>query len=132
MLTVRTLRLARFVLLFFFFSSRRRHTRWTGDWSSDVCSSDLRVRPLWEGCRVTYARRRQVGAAGGALGAGLITALCALALGGSLPADIAHHAAAPRRAEGRTVVRNVVVRRRQPRAPGAPPRPGAAAGPPPP
>src|SRR5690348_17565477 len=27
--------------LFFFFSSRRRHTRWTGDWSSDVCSSDL-------------------------------------------------------------------------------------------
>src|SRR4051794_41429275 len=30
---------------FFFFSSRRRHTRWTGDWSSDVCSSDLAVRP---------------------------------------------------------------------------------------
>src|SRR5690348_18035282 len=29
---------------FFFFSSRRRHTRWTGDWSSDVCSSDLRER----------------------------------------------------------------------------------------
>src|SRR6266487_7046794 len=28
--------------LSFFFSSRRRHTRWTGDWSSDVCSSDLR------------------------------------------------------------------------------------------
>src|SRR6266487_411588 len=27
--------------LLFFFSSRRRHTRWTGDWSSDVCSSDL-------------------------------------------------------------------------------------------
>src|SRR6266487_3145160 len=25
----------------FFWSSRRRHTRWTGDWSSDVCSSDL-------------------------------------------------------------------------------------------
>src|SRR5690348_18350532 len=25
----------------FFFSSRRRHTSWTGDWSSDVCSSDL-------------------------------------------------------------------------------------------
>src|SRR6267154_621346 len=25
----------------FFFSSRSRHTRWTGDWSSDVCSSDL-------------------------------------------------------------------------------------------
>src|SRR5438876_10551949 len=29
------------MLLLFFFSSRRRHTRWTGDWSSDVCSSDL-------------------------------------------------------------------------------------------
>src|SRR6266487_6324649 len=29
---------------FFFFSSRRRHTRWTGDWSSDVCSSDLDAR----------------------------------------------------------------------------------------
>src|SRR5256885_11851617 len=26
---------------FFFFSSRRRHTRLQGDWSSDVCSSDL-------------------------------------------------------------------------------------------
>src|SRR5256885_5628896 len=29
------------MLLFFFFSSRRRHTRLQGDWSSDVCSSDL-------------------------------------------------------------------------------------------
>src|SRR5690242_21210864 len=28
---------------FFFFSSRRRHTRLTCDWSSDVCSSDLRT-----------------------------------------------------------------------------------------
>src|SRR6478752_9608926 len=26
---------------FFFFSSRRRHTRCSHDWSSDVCSSDL-------------------------------------------------------------------------------------------
>src|SRR5262245_65282506 len=30
--------------LFFFFSSRRRHTRCLSDWSSDVCSSDLRLR----------------------------------------------------------------------------------------
>src|SRR5438034_3705453 len=30
--------------LFFFFSSRRRHTRSLCDWSSDVCSSDLRLR----------------------------------------------------------------------------------------
>src|SRR5262250_3761827 len=29
---------------FFFFSSRRRHTRYIGDWSSDVCSSDLFLR----------------------------------------------------------------------------------------
>src|ERR1039457_664165 len=28
----------------FFFSSRRRHTRLQGDWSSDVCSSDLSRR----------------------------------------------------------------------------------------
>src|SRR2546422_5694330 len=27
----------------FFFSSRRRHTRCSRDWSSDVCSSDLKV-----------------------------------------------------------------------------------------
>src|SRR5690348_17989838 len=33
-------------LSFFFFSSRRRHTRWTGDWSSDVCSSDLDLSQL--------------------------------------------------------------------------------------
>src|SRR5256884_2441657 len=31
----------RHVRLFFFFSSRRRHTRCSRDWSSDVCSSDL-------------------------------------------------------------------------------------------
>src|SRR6266702_3550960 len=30
------------MIFFFFFSSRRRHTRWPRDWSSDVCSSDLR------------------------------------------------------------------------------------------
>src|SRR2546426_11374459 len=30
-----------YLFLFFFFSSRRRHTRLQGDWSSDVCSSDL-------------------------------------------------------------------------------------------
>src|SRR5207248_7201054 len=42
---------------FFFFSSRRRHTRSYGDWSSDVCSSDLTREALdefpvsdWEDC----------------------------------------------------------------------------------
>src|SRR5256885_10202231 len=33
--------LATVLLGIFFFSSRRRHTRLQGDWSSDVCSSDL-------------------------------------------------------------------------------------------
>src|SRR5438045_4323836 len=32
-----------FFFFFFFFSSRRRHTRCLSDWSSDVCSSDLRA-----------------------------------------------------------------------------------------
>src|SRR6266550_7700701 len=31
---------------FFFFSSRRRHTRCSRDWSSDVCSSDLNAGQL--------------------------------------------------------------------------------------
>src|SRR3989449_8576315 len=34
------------VSFFFFFSSRRRHTRCSRDWSSDVCSSDLDVARL--------------------------------------------------------------------------------------
>src|SRR6266496_5966198 len=35
---------------FFFFSSRRRHTSSLRDWSSDVCSSDLKltIRPVQE------------------------------------------------------------------------------------
>src|SRR5690606_40295871 len=32
--------------LAFFFSSRRRHTRFSRDWSSDVCSSDLQDTEL--------------------------------------------------------------------------------------
>src|ERR1022692_4999541 len=34
--------IGKFRIIFFFFSSRRRHTRLQGDWSSDVCSSDLK------------------------------------------------------------------------------------------
>src|SRR2546422_3410145 len=41
-------------MYFFFFSSRRRHTRCSRDWSSDVCSSDLE-RPLGRG-QATYWR----------------------------------------------------------------------------
>src|SRR5690606_22242713 len=35
-----------FGVCFFFFSSRRRHTRFSRDWSSDVCSSDLATSGL--------------------------------------------------------------------------------------
>src|SRR6267142_4925889 len=35
--------------MFFFFSSRRRHTRLTCDWSSDVCSSDLNILGVLHG-----------------------------------------------------------------------------------
>src|SRR5437762_8357294 len=37
-----------FFFFVFFFSSRRRHTRYIGDWSSDVCSSDLMQAELQE------------------------------------------------------------------------------------
>src|SRR5437016_12060870 len=40
--------------LVFFFSSRRRHTRLVSDWSSDVCSSDLRCS-----CRRARARHEE-------------------------------------------------------------------------
>src|SRR4051794_41823111 len=40
-----------------FFSSRRRHTIWTGDWSSDVCSSDL-VRAVLGDAHVDRAVER--------------------------------------------------------------------------
>src|SRR5256885_12871386 len=40
---------------FFFFSSRRRHTRLQGDWSSDVCSSDLRNLALTK-ARLAWVR----------------------------------------------------------------------------
>src|SRR5207249_5334323 len=45
----------------FFFSSRRRHTRSKRDWSSDVCSSDLRRGERLVG----LAPVRHVGAGGG-------------------------------------------------------------------
>src|SRR5437762_13612082 len=41
--------------LVFFFSSRRRHTRYIGDWSSDVCSSDLHTS---RGSALSSRRRR--------------------------------------------------------------------------
>src|SRR5205807_7140130 len=54
--------------VFFFFSSRRRHTRLQGDWSSDVCSSDLDVSASseWDDllAPVTLSERTQEGALG--------------------------------------------------------------------
>src|SRR6266566_7128181 len=40
----------------FFFSSRRRHTRLQGDWSSDVCSSDLQAGLAGRNCPDAIAR----------------------------------------------------------------------------
>src|SRR5690606_41038849 len=40
--------LSRHPSLLFFFSSRRRHTRFSRDWSSDVCSSDLALNKLMQ------------------------------------------------------------------------------------
>src|SRR3989454_7135296 len=50
-------------LFFFFFSSRRRHTRLQGDWSSDVCSSDLTASDV-----VSAIREQNVQVAAGAVG----------------------------------------------------------------
>src|SRR5690348_13960148 len=46
---------------FFFFSSRRRHTRWTGDWSSDVCSSDLGADHRTPGDRIVAFALSHIG-----------------------------------------------------------------------
>src|SRR5690242_20414578 len=46
------------IVLWFFFSSRRRHTRLTCDWSSDVCSSDLRAEEADQGS--IHERTRQL------------------------------------------------------------------------
>src|SRR5256885_6542707 len=44
----------------FFFSSRRRHTRLQGDWSSDVCSSDLDCKGGSGGRRARERRRERL------------------------------------------------------------------------
>src|SRR2546429_6732814 len=48
---------------FLFFSSRRRHTRCSRDWSSDVCSSDLATRALDPPGGVRLGGRRRAGGA---------------------------------------------------------------------
>src|SRR6266496_4613327 len=52
-------------IFFFFFSSRRRHTRSLRDWSSDVCSSDLRGRPDHRRDPVRRAGRHHGGSGAG-------------------------------------------------------------------
>src|SRR2546429_7667307 len=44
----------------FFFSSRRRHTRCSRDWSSDVCSSDLRVRLAVDAVKEFFLVQKEV------------------------------------------------------------------------
>src|SRR2546422_342941 len=44
-----------FYFFFFFFSSRRRHTRCSRDWSSDVCSSDLGYVAARRAARAVFA-----------------------------------------------------------------------------
>src|SRR5690606_39681918 len=51
-------------LFVFFFSSRRRHTRFSRDWSSDVCSSDLTAGP-----DLTPAKALEDGRGGAPVGA---------------------------------------------------------------
>src|SRR5690606_39457636 len=54
---------------FIFFSSRRRHTRFSRDWSSDVCSSDLLFLPPrrshWPVCLADLADRPLADRVGG-------------------------------------------------------------------
>src|SRR5690348_17699299 len=78
--------------VFFFFSSRRRHTRWTGDWSSDVCSSDL-------GGGFTYAFARAIGLSR----AGATLAALSFAFGSFLVGQIHHQNLADARSEERRV-----------------------------
>src|SRR5690606_40486253 len=46
---------------YFFFSSRRRHTRFSRDWSSDVCSSDLRPLLIFSRDEIlSYAKQHHI------------------------------------------------------------------------
>src|SRR2546426_12771298 len=63
----------------FFFSSRRRHTRLQGDWSSDVCSSDLLS------CAGRWSRERGAGSSKAAI---VRLGDAASASGGLVEADV--------------------------------------------
>src|SRR5690348_17396171 len=70
-------------LAVFFFSSRRRHTRWTGDWSSDVCSSDLEAAAA--GVHTSVGSKQSFPIAGVGASAGGLEAFTALLT--HLPSD---------------------------------------------
>src|SRR5690606_40381450 len=75
------------VLIFvFFFSSRRRHTRFSRDWSSDVCSSDL----VYLAQLHADAVRSLVAAEDLAAGALIVIVLRAEADAGSLDVALGH------------------------------------------
>src|SRR5256884_2288176 len=74
------------LVVFFFFSSRRRHTRCSRDWSSDVCSSDLiRLRTMLSDRRQLF----DVGVAGPI--AGFVVALPVLVVGLALSHALPGH-----------------------------------------
>src|SRR5256884_715384 len=87
------LRGARVDVCFFFFSSRRRHTRCSRDWSSDVCSSDLEVlgQHVGSGDQTVDQERaeqdRHGGAAGDAEGDGRNERAALLGIIGALGRD---------------------------------------------
>src|SRR2546422_10852936 len=72
-------------LFLFFFSSRRRHTRCSRDWSSDVCSSDLTMPQLVASS--VGQRRLSVQLLAGFSGAALL--LAAIGLYGVLAFNVA-------------------------------------------
>src|SRR5690606_29663557 len=69
----------------FFFSSRRRHTRFSRDWSSDVCSSDLGVLSLALAGRLLHVVAQDAASRASPLEGGRVDAL----LRGHLAGDTA-------------------------------------------
>src|SRR5256885_14626474 len=78
----------------FFFSSRRRHTRLQGDWSSDVCSSDLYrlaiglrvgIDKIVQRIALLVGRKTDVAAVGEENAIGVVRAEEEVTLGGILP-----------------------------------------------
>src|SRR2546430_8203623 len=95
----------------FFFSSRRRHTRFDCDWSSDVCSSDLRRVPPDPALALAPGVALQVG--GGAV-------VHDAAVGGPRPAPL--QVRAPHAAPGGPPARRAVLGPGPGAAPADPPR----------